>query len=148
MAQTNLGKVSMTLGGAYNGGTVYARLTIVMGNDGNGYVSKVDDVAGIEPGVTVGWDTYWQQISTHGRSIVSIAKTSSTSTTDTFTITYDDGSTSTFTMDKAQGVPSGGTVGQLLRKNSSTDYDASWASITSYVTMTENGDGTYSMTFG
>ena len=48
MAQTNLGKVSMTLGGAYIGSTVYARLTVVMGNDGNGYVSKVDGVAGIE----------------------------------------------------------------------------------------------------
>lgn len=147
MAQTNLGKVSMTLGGAYIGSAVYARLTVVMGNDGNGYVSKVDGVAGIEPGYTSGWEAYWQQISTHGRSIVSVTKTSSTSTTDTFTITYDDGTTSTFTLDRT-GVPAGGTIKQILRKNSSNNYDTSWVSITSYVTMTANSDGTYSMTFG
>lgn len=148
MAQTNLGKVSMTLGGTYSNGAVYTRLTVVFGNDGNGYISKSDGVAGIEPGVTGGWDTYWQQISSRGRSISTIAKTSSTATVDTFTITYDDGTTSTFTMDRAQGVPTGGTVGQLLRKNSSSNYDTSWVSITSYVTMTQNEDGTYSMTVG
>jgi hypothetical protein len=27
-----------------------------------------------------------------------------------------------------QGVPTGGTVGQVLRKNSSTNYDTSWVS--------------------
>ena len=27
-----------------------------------------------------------------------------------------------------QGVPAGGTVGQVLRKNSSTNYDTSWVS--------------------
>lgn len=29
---------------------------------------------------------------------------------------------------QGQGVPTGGTVGQVLRKNSSTNYDTSWVS--------------------
>ena len=34
MAYKDLGKVAMTLGGEYNPSTVYSRLTVVVGEDG------------------------------------------------------------------------------------------------------------------
>ncbi len=44
-----------------------------------------------------------------------------------------------------QGVPTGGTAGQVLTKNSSTDFDDSWASPLSLTPLTTKGD---LMTFG
>lgn len=66
MATKTLGKVAITFGGDYNAQTVYARLTAVIGTDGQCYVTKVDNVAGISPGVTNGWGTYWALFSKRG----------------------------------------------------------------------------------
>lgn len=74
-----------------------------------------------------------------GRGIQSIALTNSVGLVDTYTITYTDATTSTYTVTNGapgsdgapgangEGVPTGGTAGQVLKKNSSTDYDTIWA---------------------
>lgn len=36
------------------------------------------------------------------------------------------------------GIPAGGTTGQILAKNSNTDYDAQWVDITNYFVMEES----------
>lgn len=74
-----------------------------------------------------------------GIGIDSITRTSgdgSPGTTDTYTITYTDASTSTFDVYNGAdgsggggGVPGGGTSGQFLKKISAADYDDTWASI-------------------
>ena len=63
---TTLGKVSLTMGGNYSATAVYDRLTVVRGVNGNSYVSLVDGVSGISPGVTSGWQTYWQLFAEDG----------------------------------------------------------------------------------
>lgn len=71
-----------------------------------------------------------------GQSIKGIKKTSTSGLVDTYTITYNDGTTSTFTVtngakgDKGDGIPSGGITGQFLKKKSNTDYEYEWADIT------------------
>lgn len=66
-----------------------------------------------------------------GRGIVSINKTGTSGLVDTYTITYSDNSTSTFTVTNGEsgsghGLPSGGTTGQALIKSSNTDYAVEW----------------------
>jgi len=48
------------------------------------------------------------------------------------------------------GVPTGGSTGQFLQKNSSTDYDTSWKTPASYPTFTKytSGSGTYTSPAG
>lgn len=71
-----------------------------------------------------------------GRGIVSIEKTGTSGLVDTYTITYTDNTTATFTVTNGAdgqdgkpgpGVPAGGTTGQMLVKKSNTDYDGEWA---------------------
>lgn len=68
-----------------------------------------------------------------GQSIKEIKKTSTSGLVDTYTIRFNDGTTSTFTVtngakgDKGSGIPSGGIAGQFLKKKSNTDYDFVWA---------------------
>lgn len=63
---TTLGKVSLTMGGNYSPTAVYDRLTVVRGVNGNSYVTLMDGVSGISPGVTSGWQTYWQLFAEDG----------------------------------------------------------------------------------
>ena len=68
-----------------------------------------------------------------GNGIKSIEKTSTSGLVDTYTITFDDDTTTTFTVtngkdgDDGEGVPEGGTTGQILKKKSETDFDTEWA---------------------
>lgn len=62
MATKNLGKVSVTLGGNYDPQASYDRLTIIYGTDGNTYITSTNGIVGIEPGVTTGWEEYYQLI--------------------------------------------------------------------------------------
>ena len=66
-----------------------------------------------------------------GVGIVSIAKTSTVGLVDTYTITLSNGNTSTFTVTNGAEatLPSGGTAGQALIKNSNIASDASWKDI-------------------
>lgn len=63
---TTLGKVSLTMGGNYSPTATYDRLTVVRGVSGNSYVTTVDGVSGISPGVTSGWENYWQLFAADG----------------------------------------------------------------------------------
>lgn len=105
MAYKDLGKVALTAGGNYNAGTLYSRLTIVVGTDGQTYVSIVDNVTNISPGVTSGWQNYWQLLSQRGSGIKNIRKTGTAGITDTYTIYYDDSThTDTFTVINGNGI--------------------------------------------
>ena len=97
---------------------------------------------------------------TNGNGIKSIEKTSTAGLVDTYTITFDDDTTTTFNItngekgdkgdtgdagekgdkgdkgddgekgdkgDPGEGVPDGGTTGQILRKKSNDDQDTEWA---------------------
>lgn len=67
-----------------------------------------------------------------GVSIKNIAKTSTSGLVDTYTITYTDNRTTTFTVTNGKdgkdgvGVPSGGSKGQMLVKKSGADFDTEW----------------------
>ena len=70
-----------------------------------------------------------------GRSVVSIIKTNTVGLVDTYTITYSNSSTSTFTVTNGAtgatgvGIPTGGAINQSLAKASATDYDFTWRDI-------------------
>lgn len=98
MATKILGKVGITSAGAYNSNTTYSRLTAVVGEDGNTYLSSFDGVVGVSPGVTSGWQSCWTLFVERGVGIESIELTSTSGNVDTYTITYDNGATSTFTV--------------------------------------------------
>ena len=109
MAVQDLGKVAMTFGGDYNASTLYDKLTVVVPSDGNSYVSTVSNVINVEPGVTTGWENYWQILSMRGlrgSGIDRIAKTGTSGTIDTYTIYYQDGSTWTYTVSNGEGIKS------------------------------------------
>lgn len=62
-----------------------------------------------------------------GVGIADIEKTSTVGLVDTYTITLTDQTTYTFTVTNGtSALPSGGTTGQVLTKNSDTSGDASW----------------------
>lgn len=72
---------------------------------------------------------------TDGVGITSILKTGTSGLVDTYTITYTDNTTSTFTVTNGQngtngtngvGVPTGGTAGQVLSKVDGQDYNTEW----------------------
>ena len=68
----------------------------------------------------------------NGKGISSISKTGTSGLVDTYTILFNDDTTSTFTVTngaKGDSIPSGGTAGQFLKKKSSTDYDYVWSTI-------------------
>lgn len=109
MALNDLGKVALTFGGNYSSSTVYELLTVVVGSDGQTYGTTVDNVIGIEPGVTENWQNYWQIVSMRGPKgvgIERIEKTSTSGTTDTYTIYYGDGTTWTYNVENGKGIQS------------------------------------------
>lgn len=109
MALNDLGKVAVTFGGNYSASTVYERLTIVVASDGQTYGTIANNVSGVEPGVTSNWENYWQIVSMRGPKgvgIQQIQKTGTSGTTDTYTITYMDGSTWTYTVENGKGIQS------------------------------------------
>ena len=108
MATTNLGRVSVVPKGQWNSGTEYKKLDIVTSN-GNSYIAVLDNT-----NKAVTNTTYWQLVAEKGakgdkgntgqtgatgetgNGIASITKTDSVGLVDTYTITYTDGTTSTF----------------------------------------------------
>ena len=67
-----------------------------------------------------------------GNGIKSIEKTATVGLIDTYTITFDDETTEEFTItngaagQNGEGVPEGGTAGQILKKKSATNFDTEW----------------------
>lgn len=88
-----------------------------------------------------------------GASIYSITKTGTSGLVDTYTITLTNGAEFTFTVTNGAngtngvGVPAGGTDGQVLTKDGSTDYSTKWADAPGALPDTTNasdGDVLYS----
>ena len=98
MASVDLGKVAVTSGGNYSSSTTYGILTTVVGTDGRAYITKADNVVGISPGVTSGWQNYWVLFAERGIGISDISLTGSAGLVDTYTITYDNGDAESFTV--------------------------------------------------
>ena len=130
---TTLGKVSLTMGGNYSATAVYDRLTVVRGVNGNSYVSLIDGVSGISPGVTSGWQNYWQLFAQDGSgggggSTVTVTQVL-TSGTKIATIGVDGTDTDLF-------APSGGGGGSTV---SVTQIQSTGTKI---ATVTVDGNGT------
>ena len=115
-----LGNVGVLYVGAYNSSTKYEYLNCVTYN-GSSYVCvNQDGVTGVTPGTTNDWqlsaqkgDTGGQGIQgeqgiqgTTGNGIQSIEKTSSNALTDTYTILFTDGSSTTFEVENGKGIVS------------------------------------------
>lgn len=62
-----LGKIGITPAGEYDAGKTYDKLCLVLGTDGNSYLSTQESVTGVEPGVTEGWGKYWQFLCGSGK---------------------------------------------------------------------------------
>ena len=128
-----------------NGTVQTDHVDLVNGTDGNGiksitktgtsgkidtYTITFDDDTTETFTVTNGNDG---QDGEDGNGIKSIEKTSTSGLVDTYTITFDDDITSTFTVtngedgEDGEGVPEGGTAGQILKKKSDDDFDTEWA---------------------
>ena len=128
-----------------NGTVQTDHVDLVNGTDGNGiksitktgtsgkvdtYTITFDDDTTETFTVTNGNDG---QDGEDGNGIKSIEKTGTSGLIDTYTITFDDDTTTTFTVtngkdgEDGEGVPDGGTTGQILRKKSNTDQDTEWA---------------------
>lgn len=61
-----------------------------------------------------------------GKGISSITKTGTSGLVDTYTITFSDSTTTTFTVTNGRGVPDGGLTGQVLAKKTNADGDCEW----------------------
>lgn len=87
MAVYNLGQAAIVSKGAYNASTSYKVLNTVT-NRGGSYMC-IAPCAGVEPGVTSGWQSYWVATA---RGILSWTTTVS-GTTATINVTFSDGTT-------------------------------------------------------
>ena len=115
-----LGNVGVLYVGAYNSSTQYEYLNCVTYN-GSSYVCvNQNGVTGVTPGTTNDWQLSAQKGDTGGQGIqgeqgiqgatgngiVSIEKTSSNALTDTYTILFTDGSSTTFEVENGKGIVS------------------------------------------
>ena len=117
---TTLGKVSLTMGGNYSPTATYDRLTVVRGVTGNSYVTTVDGVSGISPGVTSGWENYWQLFAEDGSgggggSTVVVTPIVTTGTK-IATITVDGTGSDLYAPEGGSDLPEGGSAGDVLMK--------------------------------
>lgn len=87
--------------GAYVGGTQYQKGDIVSYTDGASYIAKTATLGNVPTNTT-----YWVKLADKGAN-----GTNGTNGTN------------------GQGVPTGGTAGQVLKKNSATNYDTVWGSV-------------------
>lgn len=133
-----LGKAVLTYAGNYSNTATYEKSTVVVGEDGRTYITIQDGVSGVSPGVTPGFGYFWQILSDRGPAgpgITSITQVATQGFTDVYRIEYGDGQFTNFTVTNGQqgqtgeGVPAGGTTGQVLAKKSGTDYDTEWKSL-------------------
>ena len=158
MGITNLGAVSMSAGGVYNPETVYKKYKVVSANGGSYMYINPTPAAGVPVTDT----THWQQIAEKGdafeyadftpeqlaglkgdtgNGIVSVLRTSgdgTPGTTDTYTITFDDDTTTTFPVYNGADAPSLAGVKQYIirwdKVNSQCTRMGDAASITTTIT--------------
>lgn len=133
MATTNLGRVSIVPKGEWNSVTSYTKLDIVT-YEGSSYLALQNNT-----NKAVSNTTYWQLVAEKGdqgekgdtgdtgetgvtgNGIVSIVKTNSVGLVDTYTITYTDGTTTTFEI--TNGEDGDVTQEQLDEVQSHVDYN-------------------------
>lgn len=97
MAQTlTLGKVSISPRGAYSSATSYTFLDVVSHN-GGGFLC-LQNAAGVTPGVTSGWQTYWMSVS---KGIKTVSITSQVAGQAIITVTLSDGTQQSNTINTA-----------------------------------------------
>lgn len=89
--EISLGLVSIVDKGAYSAGLSYKPLNMVT-NRGGAFLCKAN-TGGVEPGVTVGWENFWVNIT---QGILSLAIDSPAEGTARLTATMTDGSTQQF----------------------------------------------------
>ena len=112
MASADLGKVIPTYAGEYSSSAIYDKSTIVIGTDGQTYITTSSNVSGISPGVTTNWQNYWQILSKRGpagNGIVSFRKTLTSGLVDTYTVTFSDGTTTTVPVTNGRNGANGAT---------------------------------------
>lgn len=139
MATSDLGKVAMTFGGQYSAQALYDKLTVVVGADGQTYVTTTANVINVSPGVTDGWENSWQILSQRGPKgvgIVNIRKTATSGTNDTYTIYYSDNTTGSFVVSNGQGIQN------IAKTGSSGNVD------TYTITYGNNQTSTFTVTNG
>lgn len=100
MNTQNLGIVSPVAMGDWQENFPYQKLNIVRHN-GSSYIAKSGN-SGIEPGVESGWSAYWMLLNTDVEGAQGPQGPA------------------------GEGVPTGGLTGQILSKNSNTNYDTKW----------------------
>jgi hypothetical protein len=139
MDVSDLGKVAMTFGGQYSAQTLYDKLTVVVGADGQTYVTTRPNVINVSPGVSSGWEGSWQILSQRGPKgvgISNIRKTATSGTEDTYTIYYTDNTTDSFIVTNGQGIQS------IAKTGSSGNVD------TYTITYGNNQTSTFTVTNG
>jgi len=96
-------------------------------NDGSTYVCILAHTSSAidEPGVGANWEIYWDLIASKGDT----GDTGATGATGATGPAGADGADGSDGADGV-GVPAGGTTGQSLVKNSNTDYDTTWTTVT------------------
>ena len=127
---TILGKVAITPGGSYLAGATYTPLTVVT-NNGSSYLS-ITTVQGVEPGVSVGWQSYWQLVASIGAGIDSITQTGTSGNVNTYTILYGNGMQFTFDVSNGESGIQGqkgdtGATGPYFTPSVSQEGELSWS---------------------
>lgn len=121
---TDLGKVSIVPKGDYSSTTQYERLDIV-GSDGSAYIALRDNI-----GHNVSDTYYWYELVSAGTGIDNITGPVSSGITDTYTIHFTDGRTTTFS------VTNGSNISSIAKTSTSGLVDTYTVTLTNGTTTT------------
>lgn len=148
-----LGNVGVLYVGAYNSSTQYEYLNCVTYN-GSSYVCvNQNGVTGVTPGTTNDWQLSAQKGDTGGQGIQgeqgiqgatgngiqSIEKTSSSGLTDTYTIAFTDGSSTTFEVENGKGIVS---IEKTSTEGNVDTYTITYNDDTTFTFIVTNGEVT------
>ncbi len=107
---------NFTTQGLWDSGTTYDAFDLVTDGSGNSWVSRVDNNTNHAlPTLPTTYNSYWQLLAQKGAT----GATGSTGAAGADGADGDDGAA-------GQGVPAGGTAGQVLKKIDGTDYNTEW----------------------
>lgn len=149
MSKTNLGKVCITPRGAWAALTAYRVLDVVTYGGGS-YLALHDLVAGIAPTDTNAWLCIAEKgakgdTGATGKGIASVAKTGSAGLVDTYTITFTDGTTTTYTVTNGEK----GDTGEEGNGIESIEKTSTVGAVDTYtITFTDGTTTTYTVTNG
>lgn len=149
MSKTNLGKVCITPRGAWAALTAYRVLDVVTYGGGS-YLALHDLVAGVAPTDTNAWLCIAEKgakgdTGATGKGIASVAKTGSAGLVDTYTITFTDGTTTTYTVTNGEK----GDTGEEGNGIESIEKTSTVGAVDTYtITFTDGTTTTYTVTNG